>query len=400
MTRTKVCVIGGACTKGDAISAAIAADIEALSASEEFEPFLLSGKCELELPHANVRGLKELIYHPRFVGADIRLFHFGYWSELFNAVLLNDGKARRIVRFHNVAPPEIVDPAQRSGVEKARRQVAVITKADEVWPISAFNGRTLTEMGFAVDPSKTLTMPVDPLTDRLDPRDKCGPITIAYVGRIVPAKGVHVLIDAFERLTAKGFDDVELVIIGSCYIRGYASEMRARINQGPLKNARFLGKLSAAKLADAYRRASIVAIPSLHEGLCVPVIEALQAGAIPVVSNAAALPETLNGLGRLTAVGDAAALAECLKEVVEDLRQVRRDPISAKIKVERGALTIDAYQRAVTAYLERFTPATLGAELRDRLRLLARREAPVGRRSDAETVELDRTGRPARIAIR
>lgn len=368
--RPKVCVIGGSCTKGDAISSAIAADCEALLHSGAFDPFVLTGKCEIDLPHAEVRGLKRILYHPRFVDADIRLFHFGFYSELMDACALGGGRVKRIVRYHNVTPTEFVDPSQREGIEKGHRQVAVVAKAEEVWPISQFNGRSLAAMGFAVDLSKTLTMPVAPLTRRLDPRAKSGPITIAFVSRIVPAKGVHVLLDAFERLMARGHDDVELVVIGSTYIRGYATDIRNRIECGRLKNARFLGKLSEARLARAYEQASIVAIPSFHEGLCVPVLEALHAGAIPVVSNTAALPETLNGLGRLSPVGDAAALADCLAEVVADIRAIRRDPQNAKLRVERGALAVDAYQEAVSRYLATFAPAPLGAELIRRLRAM------------------------------
>ncbi len=369
--RPKVCIIGAVCTKGDAISAAIAADCEALRASGEFDPFFLSGKCEIRIPHANVRGLRELLYHPRFVDADIRLFHFGFYSELFNACMLGGGRVKTILRFHNVAPMEIVDPSQRPSIEKAHRQLATVVKVDEIWPISPFNERTLAAMGYPVDLGKTLPMPVAPLTRRLDPRSKRGPITIIFVGRIVPAKGVHVLLDAFELLTARGCTDVQLVIAGSTYIRDYANKIQARIKNGPMRNVHFLGKISHSRLARVYEQGSILAMPSFHEGLCVPVIEALHAGAIPVVSNTTALPETLNGLGRLTPVGDPTALADCLEEVIADLRDAKDCKGSGKIRVERGTLALDDYQEAVSRHLETFAPEVLGAELVRRLRALA-----------------------------
>jgi glycosyltransferase involved in cell wall biosynthesis len=366
--RPKVCIIGGACTEGDAISAAIAADCRALLESGAYDPFVLTGRSEIVVPGAEVRGLKGLLYHPRFVDADIRLFHFGFYTELMDACLLGGGRVKRIVRYHNITPAEFVDPSQRQSIERGHRQVAAVASADEVWPISRFNGLSLAARGFSVDLDKTLPMPVVPLTRRLDPREKDGPITIAFVSRIVPAKGVHILLDAFELLIARGCDDVELVVIGSTYIRGYADEIRKRIERGPLKNARFLGKVSEARLARVYEQANIVAIPSFHEGLCVPVIEALYAGAIPVVSDAAALPETLNGFGRLSPTGDAAALAERLTEVIADIRAMRRDPRHAKVRVERGAMLVDDYQEAVSRYLATYAPATLARELLRRLR--------------------------------
>jgi glycosyltransferase involved in cell wall biosynthesis len=364
----KVCIIAGQCLKGDATSAAMVADCEALLASSEFDPFLLSGRCEIDIPHANVPRLKNLLYHPRFLDADIRIFHFGYYSELFNASMLGNGRVKRVLRFHNVTPAEFVAPSERKGIEKSLRQIAVMAKADEVWPISNFNAQTLAEMGCPVDFGKVLPMPVTPLTGRLDPRHKTGPITITYVGRIVPAKGIHLLLDAFELLTAKGYADVELDVIGGIGIRSYTADIKARLKNATLRNARYLGRLSHANLARAYARAGIVVIPSFHEGLCVPVIEALCAGAIPVVSNTAALPDTLNGLGRLTPVGDATALAECLEEVIADLRAIRRNEEGARIRVERGSLLPDDYHAAVSRYVETFTPKELGAELVRRLR--------------------------------
>ena len=369
--RPKVCIIGGACTEGDAISAAIVAECKALLESGAYDPFVLTGRSEVDIPSAEVRGLKGLLYHPRFVEADIRMFHFGFYSELMDACVLGGGRVKRIVRYHNVTPPELVDPSQRQSIERGHRQVAAVAGADEVWPISRFNGRSLAAMGFPVDLDKTLPMPVVPLTRRLDPRAKSGPITIAFVSRIVPAKGVHVLVDAFELLMARGYDDVELVVIGSTYIRGYAAEIRKRIERGRLKNARFLGKVSQARLARAYEQASIVAIPSFHEGLCIPVIEALYAGAIPVVTNTAALPETLNGFGRLSPAGDAAALADHLAAVVADIRAIRRDPRHATLRVERGTMSVDDYQEAVSHYLGAFAFATFGRELVRRLSSMA-----------------------------
>ncbi len=369
-TPHKVCIVGAACTEGDAISAAIVADCQALQASDAFDPFFLTGKCEINIPHAIVHGVEHLIYHPRFVDADIRLFHFGFYSELFNACMLAGGRVKRIVRYHNVPPPDVVDPTQRPKIEKAHRQLAAIAKVDEIWPISPFNGRSLAALGYSIDLKKTLSMPIAPPTERLDPRSKPTPITITFVGRIVPAKGVHILLDAFDLLISRGHRDVELEVIGSSYIHGYASDIRSRIERGGLRNARFLGQLSPAQLARAYRKSSIVVIPSFHEGLCVPVIEALYAGAIPVVSNATALPETLNGLGRLTPVGDAAALADCLENVVDDLRAVRRDPSRATITVERGTFLLDEYQEAVSGYLQEFDSKRLGGELIGRLRAM------------------------------
>lgn len=371
--RPKVCIIAPQCVKGDAISAAVLADYQALFSCGEFEPVVLSGACEFDIAHDNVRGLRELLYHPQFLDANVRLFHFGSDWDAFDACLLGKGRVKRVLRFHNITPPEFFDQKGRQGIDKAYRQLATMMTVDEIWPISPFNARTLEGLGYQVDMEKVLPMPVFPLTDRLDVRAKSGPITITFVGRIVPSKGIHCLIDAFELLQSRGYKDVELVVIGGQGKRDFANKIRMRLEDGSIGNARFAGRLSHEDLALAYKQASIVAIPSFHEGFCVPVIESLYAGAIPVVSDTTALPDTLNGLGRLARAGDAESFADSLEEVVCDLRAIRRGESGARIRVERGALLPDEYHAAVSDYVKGYDPNLLGAVLIDRMRLLTQK---------------------------
>lgn len=375
--RPKVCIIAPQCVKGDAISAAVLADYEALSASGEFDPVVISQKCEFDIAHAKVGGLRQILYHPLFLDADVRLFHFGSDWDAFDTCLLGKGRVSRVLRFHNITPPEFFDPPWRQGIDRAYRQLATMVTADEIWPISPFNGRTLGSLGYPVDMGKVLPMPMHPLTDRLDIRSKSDPLTILFVGRIVPSKGIHCLIDAFERLNSRGCRDVELVVVGGQGKRHFVKGIRRRLEGGSVGNARFAGRVSHGELSRAYKKASIVAIPSFHEGLCVPVIEALYAGAIPVVSDTTALPDTLNGLGRLARAGDASSFADCMEEVVSDLRAIRRGDNGARIRVERGALLPDEYHAAVSGYVNGYDPKLLGSVLVDRIRVLTQEKVSV-----------------------
>lgn len=368
--RPKVCIVAPLCIKGDAISAAVLADYQALQGSGEFDPVVLSQKCEYDIAHANVRGLSQILYHPLFVDADVRLFHFGSDWDGFNACMLGKGRVKRIFRFHNITPPEFFDPPLRQSIDTAYRLVAAMATADEIWPISPFNARTLQGLGYQVDMAKVLPMPVLPLTDRLDIRSKPSPITITFVGRIVPSKGIHCLIDAFQLLKARGYADVELVVIGGQGRRDFTESVRKRLEDSAIDKARFVGRVSHEELALAYEQASIVAIPSLHEGLCVPVIEALYAGAVPVVSESTALPDTLNGLGRLARAGDAKDFADRLEEVVCDLQAIRRGEKDVRIRVERGAMLPDEYHAAVSDHVKAYDPKVLGAALVERIRAL------------------------------
>jgi glycosyltransferase involved in cell wall biosynthesis len=101
------------------------------------------------------------------------------------------------------------------------------------------------------------------------------PPTVAFIGRLVPVKGVDVLLHALDHLSTR----VRVVIAGA----------------GPERHtdprARFLGEIDAARRDTLLREASVVVIPSRvlpngrSEGVPLVALEALAAG-VPVVASA------------------------------------------------------------------------------------------------------------------
>ena len=67
--------------------------------------------------------------------------------------------------------------------------------------------------------------------------------------------------------------------------------------RGVSDRVHFLGPVSDADLADAYRCSNAFVMPSLHEGCCIPVREAMAAGLPVIAARAAALPESVAGVG-------------------------------------------------------------------------------------------------------
>src|SRR5262249_48616404 len=84
-----------------------------------------------------------------------------------------------------------------------------------------------------------------------------------------------------------------------------------------------LGRVSADRLLDAYRSADVLAVPSVHEGFCLPVIEALACGVPVVAARAGALPETLGDAGLLFAPGDVHDLVQQVEAVLDDAAEAR-----------------------------------------------------------------------------
>lgn len=158
--------------------------------------------------------------------------------------------------------------------------------------------------------------------------------TVLYVGRVEERKGVHVLLDAFERVIAPRVPQARLRIVGpSSYWKrgdlGYYDTLASRCAanprielQGPTYNDR--------ELADIYRSGDVSVVPSTFpEALGLTSLEAQASGVPVVVSDSGGLPETVSP-GRSGFVF-ANRNAEQLGELVVDLlmNPARRHTVGA-----------------------------------------------------------------------
>lgn len=168
------------------------------------------------------------------------------------------------------------------------------------------------------------------------PRPSCVPPTavppgrarLLFLGRLVPYKGVSVLLDAVHRMVRAG-QDVGLLIAG----RGPLEPELRRGAQAPELQGRvtFLGFVPDAEIGDLYRYADVVVAPSLNvlESTATTLEEAACCGT-PVVGSA--LPgtsETVPNDGRrglLVAPGNPDALADAVSRMLGAGRLERPPP--------------------------------------------------------------------------
>src|SRR3546814_1660015 len=87
------------------------------------------------------------------------------------------------------------------------------------------------------------------------------------VGRLVPEKGLHDLIDAHARAD----DPRKLVIVGGTdHESRYAIELKSRESD----RVRFAGLQDRATVRELFENASLFVMPSYHEGLPIAALEA------------------------------------------------------------------------------------------------------------------------------
>ena len=167
----------------------------------------------------------------------------------------------------------------------------------------------------------------DTFTPREQGRD--GQPTVLYVGRVEERKGVHVLLDAFERLISPRVPDARLRIVGPASYwkrgdNGYYDTLSKRCSANPRIDLRG-PTYDDVELSEIYRSATVAVVPSTFpEALGLTSLEAQASGVPVVVSDAGGLPETVSP-GRSGFVF-ANRNAEQLGELVVDIlgNQARR----------------------------------------------------------------------------
>jgi glycosyltransferase involved in cell wall biosynthesis len=155
------------------------------------------------------------------------------------------------------------------------------------------------------------------LVDALLP-DGCGRFVLS-VGTAEPRKDLPGLVRAFDRLAVT---DVALVLAGPPGW-GEAALTEAISQAGSRARIVQTGWVEDSVRAALYRRASVLAYPSLYEGFGFPPLEAMAAGVPVVATRAGSLPEVLGDAALLVEPGDHEGLAAALASALDDaaLRQ-------------------------------------------------------------------------------
>lgn len=140
---------------------------------------------------------------------------------------------------------------------------------------------------------------------------------VLYVGGLIEHKGVATLLAAFARL-ASDLPQAALWLVGD---GPEANDLKASTAEYGLCQVRFLGERSPDELAEIYRQARAVVLPSLWlENAPLVAIEASAHGRAVVASRVGGLPELVEDgrTGFLFDRGDIAGLVERLRLLLTD----------------------------------------------------------------------------------
>jgi glycosyltransferase involved in cell wall biosynthesis len=165
---------------------------------------------------------------------------------------------------------------------------------------------------------------------RIGPRVPRAPV-VGFIGRVVPEKGVDLLVDALERLPAG------LLVVGDGAAR---PALEARTAPWPAGKAVFAGAVAAADVPDYLACMDVLVLPSRTtpswaEQFGHVLVEAMAAGVPVVGSSSGAIPEVIGEAGLVFAEDDAQALRGQLAAVLGEAALRARLVAAGRARVER-----------------------------------------------------------------
>ncbi len=263
---------------------------------------------------------------------DLLIYHFSVgWPAALD--ILRRARGFRVVRYHNITPPQFfapysVDYEQACTGGRAEIPAVAALRCELYLGDSAYNNEDFLAVGVARERTAVLAPfhRVDQLLAAeadlalLDELND-GSRNILMVGRVAPNKGHIELIDAFAAYVDAYGDPARLIIVGKAdpRLQTYPDRIRARIDEHRLGGrVRWLDSVSEAQLKSTYLASHAFMTLSQHEGFCVPVIEAMALGTPVIACGSSAIPETIGDGGIVWGETDPWLYAASLARLGED----------------------------------------------------------------------------------
>ena len=285
---------------------------------------------------------------------DLLLVHHSMGHDAFPR--LADLRCRKVLVYHNITPPQFFDEDDpfHSYAIKGYAQLSLLRDiVESAIAVSPFNARQLSRRGF--DEVTVIPLLKDFAAIRDAPHsktpyyDEAAVFRLLFVGRLVPHKCQHELIDFVDQVRSLGRIPLELVLVGHF---GAANRYKLQLDElvrrsGLDRQVKFIGRATDEELFGWYRAGSAYVSLSEHEGFGVPLVEAM-AFDLPVVAYASsAVSDTLGGAAITLPDKNLASIFEPLVRLHQD-RRFRGEVI-----------------RSQRRRLLRFTRRRVEAELRD-----------------------------------
>ncbi|KKC27027.1 glycosyltransferase [Sphingomonas sp. SRS2] len=186
---------------------------------------------------------------------------------------------------------------------------------------------------------------------------------VLFVSTIESRKGHLIAFDAWADLIARHGPDAvpQLVCVGN---RGWLNDrIYQRLANDPVLAAKvsMLSRLSDEELSLLYRTCRFTVYPSTYEGWGLPVTESLCCGKVPLISDAASLPEAGGDFAVYVPAGSAPALADAAERLILDAEY--RAALESRIRAEFRPRAWSDLAHQIADELDRFATRDVGSAI-------------------------------------
>lgn len=168
--------------------------------------------------------------------------------------------------------------------------------------------------------------------------EKCDPLRIVFIGNIIPRKGLHVLLEALDRVGGKAW---HLDVVGSGAVEpAYMGRIEEQIAQlGMAGQVTLFGPISDAMLIERLEAAHVLCVPSYYEGFGIIYLEAMAFG-LPAIGGASGAAHEIirdGENGYLISSGNVTQLAAKLRGLLRDPGLLLRLSLAARDDFDQAA---------------------------------------------------------------
>jgi glycosyltransferase involved in cell wall biosynthesis len=286
---------------------------------------------------------------------DVLLYQFATASDLVPWLVARPETL--VVNYHNVTPPELYAPWDSEVAriqQRAQGELGVLAPRTALAIAdSSFNASDLTAAGYAhtavVPPVAAID--VGPggagdtgATDAAPPPARRAPsgrgARWLCVGRLAPNKAVEDALMALVVTRERRDPAATLTVVGKEAQPAYSRALHRFVTEMGLEQAvTFLGHVSDAEVAAAFAAADLLVVPSVHEGFCVPLVEAMAVGLPVVASESGVSLDILGGAGIMVDTHHAETLAGAIADLLGD--EDRYDALVAAGRHQLEVLQLD-----------------------------------------------------------
>jgi glycosyltransferase involved in cell wall biosynthesis len=363
-TPMRVALLAHNAQSGDALGNQLVAKVAALRARGDEVQVFVESRQHL---HSQLLGNVQLLtadFSLDALAEQLRSYHvlIVEYSQYFRALevlpSLVGSNVKTVFDYHGVTPPQFWR-GSREALALGQQCRGLAWFADAVAVHSRFMWEELKKpTGYPAERMHFVPLKVDaerfhPAASQFLPGKLRLPNArfLLFVGRLAPNKRVPVLIQALAELRELQ-PAVHVAIIGDAgdvYQTELAHCRQLAEDLGVAERVHFLGQVSEEELVAAYRSATLFVMPSVHEGFCIPVVEAMGCGLPVVAARVAALPETASDAGLFFSPDDPADLARKIRLLVDS----EKPQTAAQAQPNRIAIVVPQFGETVLGGAER-----------------------------------------------